>query len=83
MPRQPGRLPGIGTAEHTKGVTRAPISPTGRLVGTHVGARNGGVTVLHWCPDAIKSGVYNWKCPECGQWFAWSADRHQWETTDG
>lgn len=81
MPRQPGRSPGVGTTEHTKGVTRAPVNPTGRLVGTHIGARNGGVDISHWCPDAIRSGVTGWQCPDCGQWFEW--DGESWVLSDG
>lgn len=59
-----------------------PTAPTGRLVGG-VNTTNGkgstqAIQTLHWLPNAKRTGVYSWKCPDCGQWFAWSVDLECW-----
>lgn len=69
--------------ERMRGSTRDPLNPSGRLVIELTGKANSNTMQLtHWCPDANKTGIYSWKCSECGRWFAWSVDRQQWETVD-
>lgn len=44
----------------------------------HEREQGGGVSTIHWMPDVNKTGAYSWKCPDCPQWFSWSADNQEW-----
>lgn len=76
---------GKSTWEKTRGSTREPSNPTGRLVTTPTGKHHNSnfPGILHWCPDAVKTNVDSWQCPVCDQWFRWAEDNKAWEASDG
>lgn len=65
-------VPQAGSQVHSKGGTRPPTGPTGRLV-TETGS-----VISHWCPDAVKSNIVEWTCDGCGRKFYWSIVKQQW-----
>ena len=56
-----------------------PTDPTGRHVISDLdGIKNGGQQLVHWPPNAEKTGQYAWSCPDCARWFHWSVDDRVW-----